>query len=103
MGLDASFLLKLAVAHRNPAFEAMASSVSMGGHGRLRLHRPMQIGPGVDADAQQMCHDVLDPWNQGFALLAYIQVVSLATHNSSPFVDRDPFIVHPPSVQPVHL
>ena len=87
------FLFKLAVAHRNPAFEAMP----------FHLHRPMDVTEEVRARAQQMCKEVTDPWHQGYALLDYIEAVSLATHNGSPIFDRDPFIVYPPSIQHVHL
>ena len=69
----------------------------------FQLPRPMHVGPEVRARAQQMCLEVSDPWQQGYALLAYIEAVSLATHNGSPIFDRDPFIVYPPSIQHVHL
>ena len=51
--------------------------------GDFRLVRPLSVDSRVNDRAMELCLEVSDPWNQGYALLDYIEAVSLAhpTHH----------------------
>ena len=97
------FRLKLLRCPCLAALEAMSATSRFKSYIDLRLQRPIRLQPDVVAKAKRMVMEVDQPWAQGFALLAAIEVVSLAIHIASPILDRDPFVAYPSSIQHLHL
>ena len=80
----AFFRLKLPRCPCLAALEAMSATSRFKSYIDLRLQRPILLQPDVVAKAKRMVMEVDQPWAQGFALLAAIEVVSLAIHIVSP-------------------